>query len=95
MYYWAINSSMEGYINDSLSYFDIQHLKNNTLDQLTPNINECRYKDYRKPPCSLYLNKKNCSDSYDLQERWWIIFSLKLLFILIFEVKEIYLILVN
>lgn len=91
-YYYFTNYTMVDYVDDSLSYFDASNLS--IAYPSFPNVTVCRYRDYRKPPCRLKLDgirrtHGDCDDSYSLQDRWWIILSLRLIFVLVFEVLRI------
>lgn len=80
------DNTMKGYVNDSLSYFDIR----NDIDFLHKFSNltiACRYRDYRKPPCSLYPGDLKCDNDYGREDRWWMILSFRLIFVLVFEVS--------
>ncbi|KAM4569542.1 anoctamin-6 [Odontesthes bonariensis] len=61
VYYWSFsvypygdhtNHTMQGYINSSLSIFNIDDLRQNITElkeSLPPNLHTCRYRDYRFP----------------------------------------------
>ncbi|XP_066253973.1 anoctamin-5 isoform X2 [Euwallacea similis] len=69
--------SLEGYLNNSLSYFntsdfeDHSKLRNGSVEQL------CRYPDYRNPPWN--------SDKYEPTSLYWHILAARLIFVVVFE----------
>uniref|UniRef100_A0A672KYA2 Anoctamin n=1 Tax=Sinocyclocheilus grahami TaxID=75366 RepID=A0A672KYA2_SINGR len=56
-YMYSPDGSMHGFVNHTLSYFNVSHFQNGTapLDpfHLGFHVDICRYKDYREPPWSL------------------------------------------
>ncbi|KAK0395415.1 hypothetical protein QR680_001269 [Steinernema hermaphroditum] len=85
--YLLTHTSLIGYVEDSLSYFDATGLiiKNSDFK----NVTVCRFKDYRKDPCSLTGrtpgNPSECDDEYGYSFQWWYVFAARLAFVLIFE----------
>ncbi|TMS35135.1 hypothetical protein L596_002595 [Steinernema carpocapsae] len=88
MLYMFTHSSLLGYVNDSLSYFDSADLVIKHSDY--KNVTVCRFKDYRKIPCSLAGRMPTslsgeCDDDYGYSfERWYVLVA-RLAFVLIFE----------
>ncbi|XP_076970360.1 anoctamin-3 isoform X3 [Tamandua tetradactyla] len=68
----AINkvSCLKGYVNNSLSFFDMNVLQMGKLGY-------CRYRDYRNPPWS--------SKPYEFTLQYWHILAARLAFIIVFE----------
>uniref|UniRef100_A0A669DSJ7 Anoctamin n=1 Tax=Oreochromis niloticus TaxID=8128 RepID=A0A669DSJ7_ORENI len=70
--------NMKGYINNSLSVFNISHLFKNLQENEIPDVLLlCRYRDYRYPPD----DKKR----YEHNMQFWHILAAKLAFIIIME----------
>ncbi|XP_063053970.1 anoctamin-3 [Engraulis encrasicolus] len=67
------NRCLEGYVNSSLSVFDMGPPKNNSL--ITSRF--CRYRDYRAPPWS--------SEPYEFTLQFWHVLAARLAFIIVFE----------
>uniref|UniRef100_A0AC34GSS8 Anoctamin n=1 Tax=Panagrolaimus sp. ES5 TaxID=591445 RepID=A0AC34GSS8_9BILA len=90
LYYYSTRFTMEGYVEFSLSYFDARNLNVTKTDY--PDVTVCRYRDFRKPPCTLlgndttpFNNDVECGNSYEYATEYWIIFAYRLIFVLIFE----------
>ncbi|XP_064308928.1 anoctamin-5 isoform X4 [Phalacrocorax carbo] len=82
VYYYAYsvndNSPMSGYINNSLSVFQISDFPDRTKPKLSPeNFVICRYRDYRYPP--------DHERRYLHTMQFWHILAAKLAFIIIME----------
>ncbi|XP_076311109.1 anoctamin-4 isoform X2 [Tachypleus tridentatus] len=81
MYRYSKDGSLEGYINNTMSYFDTSDFTNTTkpdnmmLDGVY--VNQCRYQDYRHPPGS--------DEKYTLSLQYWHIFAARLAFVVVFE----------
>ncbi|KAE9549961.1 hypothetical protein FO519_006820 [Halicephalobus sp. NKZ332] len=77
--------TMNGYINFSLSYFNSSEVEIEHGEY--GNVEYCRYRDFRKPPCGLINNMtgRDCDDGYDYSKDYWMIMVYRLAFILIFE----------
>lgn len=78
---------MQGYVNFSLSYFDARPLDGTIKHGNYSNMTYCRYRDFRKPPCSLNLTDYTstdgqCDDEYPYSNEYWIIMSFRLCFVL-------------
>ncbi|XP_070622234.1 anoctamin-9 [Erythrolamprus reginae] len=66
---------LTGYINHSLSVFNVQHFENtvNLTDPMGNKITHCRYPDYRN------------SDDYNHSVKFWQIFAARVAFLFVFE----------
>uniref|UniRef100_A0AC34RTB4 Anoctamin n=1 Tax=Panagrolaimus sp. JU765 TaxID=591449 RepID=A0AC34RTB4_9BILA len=90
-YYFTHDYTMTGYVDYSLSYFDITQLNRNITEM--PGYPYCRYRDFRQPPCTLKngaattwnITTGACDDEYGYSTDYWIIFCYRLCFVLIFE----------
>ena len=63
---------LQGYVNSSLSVFDMWEVKNSSQPRY------CRYRDYRAPPWS--------SMPYEFTLQFWHVLAARLAFIIVFEV---------
>ncbi|XP_028425965.1 LOW QUALITY PROTEIN: anoctamin-6 [Perca flavescens] len=87
VYYWSFsvypygdhsNSTMQGYINSSLSIFNIEDFSNNSKPMWTPyNITTCRYRDFRNPP--------GHPRQYQYNIYYWHVIAAKMAFIIVVE----------
>uniref|UniRef100_A0A8C2B7N4 Anoctamin n=1 Tax=Cyprinus carpio TaxID=7962 RepID=A0A8C2B7N4_CYPCA len=92
VYYWAFSVSpysggsehtMAGYINSSLSVFNISHFieMKRPNEEITPywfnNITTCRYRDFRHPP--------GHPNQYDFSIYYWHVIAAKLAFMIVLE----------
>ncbi|PIO52738.1 hypothetical protein TELCIR_25954, partial [Teladorsagia circumcincta] len=74
MYYIA-NSSMIGYVNSSLSYFDATEFEMKSSQ--FSNVTQCRYRGFRRSPCSLMTVRstvygpEGCDDNMGYSLVWW------------------------
>jgi len=79
-YFGQGEGSLEGYINSSLSFFDIAHYPADAAPEapsMTPADGLCRYKGYYEPP--------GTSEEYEFTREFWVIFTARLAFIIVFE----------
>ncbi|KAM9334686.1 anoctamin-6 [Symphorus nematophorus] len=85
VYYWSFSvyeghsaHTMEGYINSSLSVFNIDDFSNlsKPLGKL-PNITSCRYRDFRYPP--------GHPRQYEYNSYYWHVIAAKMAFIIVVE----------
>ncbi|KAH9525321.1 Anoctamin-4 [Bulinus truncatus] len=78
-YSYNDNNDLKGYINFSLSVFNVSHFENDSIplkkDKLYENITECRYRDYRAS-----------SEPYNYTLHYWHILTARLAFILVFVI---------
>ncbi|XP_073694115.1 anoctamin-6 [Garra rufa] len=89
VYYWAIsvssysngsNHTMEGFINSSLSVFNIKDFSNTSKPRhdISPDkITTCRYRDFRHPPGHPY--------EYEFNIHYWHVIAAKLAFMIVVE----------
>uniref|UniRef100_A0A5S6NLT8 Anoctamin n=1 Tax=Xenopus tropicalis TaxID=8364 RepID=A0A5S6NLT8_XENTR len=79
-YMYSENGTMHGFLNHTLSYFNVSHLKPGTQpenSQFAQNVEICRYKDYREPPSS--------PNQYDFSKQYWTILAVRLAFVILFQ----------
>ncbi|VDM96708.1 unnamed protein product [Thelazia callipaeda] len=79
-----MHDDLYGFVNSSLSFYDSSKIFVKWSQFENENITVCRFRDYRKVPCTI-SSSLDCDDEYGLTMRWWIVFSFRLAFILIFE----------
>uniref|UniRef100_A0A8C5HMT7 Anoctamin n=1 Tax=Gouania willdenowi TaxID=441366 RepID=A0A8C5HMT7_GOUWI len=89
VYYWSFsvypygehaNNTMEGYINSSLSIFNISDFKRNPRNTnilLPYNFTTCRYRDFRYPP--------GHPREYEQNAYYWHVIAAKMAFIIVVE----------
>ncbi|XP_072321079.1 anoctamin-1-like [Eucyclogobius newberryi] len=80
-YMYSPDGSMHGFVNHTLSYFNVADFQPGTAP-LSPNnlgypVQVCRYKDYREPPGS--------STQYELSKEFWAILAARLAFVIVFQ----------
>ncbi|XP_077419906.1 anoctamin-1a isoform X2 [Vanacampus margaritifer] len=80
-YMYSPDGSMHGFVNHSLSYFNVSDFEPGT-DPVQPmilghKVEICRYKDYREPPWS--------STPYDFSKEFWAILAVRLAFVVVFQ----------
>ncbi|CAD6192596.1 unnamed protein product [Caenorhabditis auriculariae] len=94
LYWFSNNHSMIGYVNSSLSYYDANNFDVIMRKSQFPNVDVCRFRGYRKTPCSLSnvtINnsgsafQESCDDGLGLSYEWWKVLAVRLLFVVIFE----------
>ncbi|KAA0724123.1 Anoctamin-1 Transmembrane protein 16A [Triplophysa tibetana] len=80
-YMYSPDGSMHGFVNHTLSYFNVSHFQNGTapLEPLYLGIlvDICRYKDYREPPWS--------PTPYDISKQFWAVLAARLAFVIVFQ----------
>ncbi|NXC31459.1 ANO2 protein, partial [Campylorhamphus procurvoides] len=79
-YAYSQNGTMHGFINHTLSYFNVSHLKAGTQPQNSPFAQDvlfCRFKDYREPPWS--------PNQYEFSKQYWAVLSARLAFVILFQ----------
>ncbi|XP_014009011.1 anoctamin-6 [Salmo salar] len=90
VYYWSFSvypygdhssHTMQGYINNTLSVFDIQDFSNKSRPMQTPywfnNSTTCRYRDFRYPP--------GHHRQYEYSIYYWHVIAAKMAFIIVVE----------
>ncbi|KGL84551.1 Anoctamin-2 [Tinamus guttatus] len=79
-YAYSQNGTMHGFINHTLSYFNVSHLKAGTQPENSPFAQDvlfCRFKDYREPPWS--------PNPYEFSRQYWAVLSARLAFVILFQ----------
>ncbi|NXJ52420.1 ANO2 protein, partial [Spizaetus tyrannus] len=79
-YAYSQNGTMHGFINHTLSYFNVSHLKAGTQPENSPFAQDvlfCRFKDYREPPWS--------PNQYEFSKQYWAVLSARLAFVILFQ----------
>ncbi|MGH0154951.1 UNVERIFIED_CONTAM: hypothetical protein FKN15_071134 [Acipenser sinensis] len=83
LYMYSTDGSMHGFINHTLSYFNVSDFKSGTEPiepmQLGYKVEICRFKDYREPPWSL--------NGYDISKQFWAVLAARLAFVIVFQGK--------
>ncbi|KAK6102968.1 Calcium-activated chloride channel family protein [Brugia pahangi] len=79
-----MHDELYGYVNNSLSFYDSSEIFVKWSEFKNDNITVCRFRDYRKPPCTIDP-LANCDNDYGFTMQWWIVFTFRLAFVLIFE----------
>ncbi|XP_055367342.1 anoctamin-2b isoform X2 [Betta splendens] len=78
-YMYSPNGTMHGFIDHTLSYFNVSNFKPGTMPTNSnhKDISFCRYKDYREPPWSL--------DAYQFSKQYWCVLAARLAFVILFQ----------
>ncbi|XP_069376212.1 anoctamin-2b isoform X1 [Paralichthys olivaceus] len=76
-YMYSQSGTMHGFIDHTLSYFNVSSLKPGTAPQNSGDITVCRYKDYREPPWS--------PDAYQFSKHYWCVLAARLAFVILFQ----------
>ncbi|XP_069766032.1 anoctamin-2-like isoform X2 [Narcine bancroftii] len=78
-YMYSDDGTMHGFVNHTLSYFNVSEFQQDTRPQASHfiNVKICRYKDYREPPWS--------DHAYDYSKQYWTILAVRLIFVIIFQ----------
>ncbi|XP_077122640.1 anoctamin-2 [Ranitomeya variabilis] len=77
-YMYSENGTMHGFINHTLSYFNVSQLKPGTQPGNSQfDVVFCRYKDYREPPWS--------PNQYDFSKQYWTVLAVRLAFVILFQ----------
>ncbi|NWU83359.1 ANO2 protein, partial [Onychorhynchus coronatus] len=79
-YAYSQNGTMHGFINHTLSYFNVSHLKAGTQPAnslFAQDVLFCRFKDYREPPWS--------PNQYEFSKQYWAVLSARLAFVILFQ----------
>ncbi|CAG9536244.1 unnamed protein product [Cercopithifilaria johnstoni] len=79
-----MHDELYGYVNNSLSFYDSSGIFVKWSEFKNDNITVCRFRDYRKPPCTIDP-LADCDNDYGFTMQWWIVFTFRLAFVLIFE----------
>lgn len=79
---YSPDGSLNGYVNQSLSYFNTSDFADTEAPRTTSMPHEmCRYPDYRSPPDS--------NHAYEKSYYFWIVLAARLGFVLLFEVNSV------
>uniref|UniRef100_A0A670HZ19 Anoctamin n=1 Tax=Podarcis muralis TaxID=64176 RepID=A0A670HZ19_PODMU len=79
-YAYSHNGTMHGFINHTLSYFNVSDFKAGTQPEASSfeeDVSLCRFKDYREPPWS--------ENQYEFSKQYWTVLSARLAFVIIFQ----------
>uniref|UniRef100_A0AAQ5ZWU2 Anoctamin n=1 Tax=Amphiprion ocellaris TaxID=80972 RepID=A0AAQ5ZWU2_AMPOC len=73
-YTYSPDGSMHGFVNHTLSYFNVSHFQ-----EVTVSLFFClyRYKDYREPPWS--------ATPYEISKEFWTVLAVRLAFVIVFQ----------
>ncbi|XP_031420184.1 anoctamin-1a isoform X4 [Clupea harengus] len=81
LYMYSPDGSMHGFVNHTLSHFNVTHFQNGTAPMnpmyLGYRVDICRYKDYRDPPWS--------QTPYDISKEFWAVLAARLVFVIVFQ----------
>ncbi|XP_060741422.1 anoctamin-1 isoform X1 [Tachysurus vachellii] len=81
LYMYSNDGSMHGFVNHTLSHFNVSHFQNGTgpVSSLYAGfqVEICRYKDYREPPWSL--------TPYQVSKEFWVVLAARLAFVIVFQ----------
>uniref|UniRef100_A0A8B9LU47 Anoctamin n=1 Tax=Astyanax mexicanus TaxID=7994 RepID=A0A8B9LU47_ASTMX len=75
-YMYSETGTMHGFIDHTLSYFNVSHFKEGTAPSGST-ITVCRYKDYREPPWS--------GTPYQFSKHYWSVLAARLAFVILFQ----------
>ncbi|KAJ8416181.1 hypothetical protein AAFF_G00382030 [Aldrovandia affinis] len=80
-YMYSPDGSMHGFVNHTLSYFNVSHFQDRTKPlepmHLGYQVDMCRYKDYREPPLS--------QTPYEISKEFWAVLAARLAFVIVFQ----------
>uniref|UniRef100_A0A8C9V9V8 Anoctamin n=1 Tax=Scleropages formosus TaxID=113540 RepID=A0A8C9V9V8_SCLFO len=79
-YMYSETGTMYGFIDHTLSYFNVTNFKPGTApisSQYDKEVTVCRYKDYREPPWSPL--------AYQFSKQYWAVLAARLAFIILFQ----------
>ncbi|KAM9327868.1 anoctamin-2b [Pholidichthys leucotaenia] len=78
-YMFSQTGTMHGFIDHTLSYFNVSNFKPGTVPQTSQHgdITFCRYKDYREPPWS--------PEAYQFSKQYWCVLAARLAFVILFQ----------
>ncbi|XP_043943405.1 anoctamin-2-like [Protopterus annectens] len=78
VYQYNENRTMHGFINHTLSYFNVSEFESGTQPgNNSEKVEFCRYKDYREPPWS--------QNRYEFTKQYWAILAARLAFVIVFQ----------
>ncbi|XP_032329364.1 anoctamin-2 isoform X3 [Camelus ferus] len=79
-YSYSHNGTLHGFVNHTLSFFNVSQLKAGTQpenSQFDQEVQFCRFKDYREPPWA--------PNPYEFSKQYWSVLSARLAFVIIFQ----------
>ncbi|XP_068962185.1 anoctamin-2 [Petaurus breviceps papuanus] len=79
-YSYSHNGTLHGFIDHTLSYFNVSQLKEGTQPKdshFGQDVLFCRFKDYREPPWA--------PNQYEFSKQYWSVLSARLAFVIIFQ----------
>ncbi|XP_073799554.1 anoctamin-1 isoform X1 [Danio rerio] len=80
-YMYSPDGSMHGFVNHTLSYFNVSHFQNGTAPlepfHLGFHVDICRFKDHREPPWS--------PTPYEISKEFWAVLAARLAFVIVFQ----------
>uniref|UniRef100_A0A9L0SMU6 Anoctamin n=1 Tax=Equus caballus TaxID=9796 RepID=A0A9L0SMU6_HORSE len=79
-YTYSHNGTLHGFVNHTLSFFNVSQLKEGTQpenSQFDREVQFCRFKDYREPPWA--------PNPYEFSKQYWSVLSARLAFVIIFQ----------
>ncbi|XP_023404484.1 anoctamin-2-like [Loxodonta africana] len=79
-YSYSHNGTLNGFVNHTLSFFNVSQLKEGTQpenSQFDQEVQFCRFKDYREPPWA--------PNPYEFSKQYWSVLSARLAFVIIFQ----------
>ncbi|EDK99835.1 transmembrane protein 16B, partial [Mus musculus] len=79
-YSYSHNGTLHGFVNHTLSFFNVSQLKEGTQpenSQFDQEVQFCRFKDYREPPWA--------PNPYEFSKQYWSVLSARLAFVIIFQ----------
>uniref|UniRef100_A0A2K5I6M1 Anoctamin n=1 Tax=Colobus angolensis palliatus TaxID=336983 RepID=A0A2K5I6M1_COLAP len=79
-YSYSHNGTLHGFVNHTLSFFNVSQLKEGTQpenSQFDQEVQFCRFKDYREPPWA--------PNPYEFSKQYWFVLSARLAFVIIFQ----------
>ncbi|KAJ8392007.1 hypothetical protein AAFF_G00083170 [Aldrovandia affinis] len=80
LYMYSETGTMHGFIDHTLSYFNVSNFKPGTAPGFSSDDKElvvCRYKDYREPPWS--------PQAYQFSKQYWSVLAARLAFVILFQ----------
>uniref|UniRef100_A0A8C6W3C4 Anoctamin n=1 Tax=Nannospalax galili TaxID=1026970 RepID=A0A8C6W3C4_NANGA len=79
-YSYSHNGTLHGFVNHTLSFFNVSQLKEGTQPEnshFDQEVQFCRFKDYREPPWA--------PNPYEFSKQYWSVLSARLAFVIIFQ----------
>ncbi|XP_066864690.1 anoctamin-2 isoform X2 [Kogia breviceps] len=79
-YSYSHNGTLHGFVNHTLSFFNVSQLKEGTQpenSEFDQEVQFCRFKDYREPPWA--------PNPYEFSKQYWSVLAARLAFVIIFQ----------